>query len=96
MGKDRRLFNTKNTEGSSYAGGRILTPYDDNENNVFVFNKSNNQPVYVQEIPRCKFRGVPICLACGSHKNVPKVKALSRLFAEMWKELLDSGVITRY
>ena len=96
MGKDRRLFNTKNTEGPSYAGGRILTPYDQDGHSVFVLKNSKGDDTYVQEVPRCKFRGVPICLACQNKQYVPKVNALTRHFAAMWKELIERGIIAQY
>lgn len=94
MGKDRRLFNLENNNGSAALPGRILTPYHEDSKQVFVLKNSKGDDTYVQEVPRCRFRGVPICLACQNKLNVPKVNALTREFARMWKELIDRGIIT--
>lgn len=101
MGKDRRVFNKQiDTEGSmAKPGGRIIVPNymktDDNLT-VFILKNSKGQDTYVQEVPRSRFRSVPICLACQNKKNVSKVNALTRHFAYMWKELIDNGILERY
>jgi len=93
MGKDRRIFNLANNNGSAALPGRILTPFHEEDMAVFVLKNSLGQDTYVQEVPRCRFMGVPICLACQTKLNVPKVNMLTRKFAEMWKELIDRGII---
>jgi len=99
MGKDRRIFNKMvNNEGTVARPGRIIIPnaMDDDDLTVFILKNSKGQDTYVQEVPRCRFRGVPICLACQNKKNVVKVNGLTRQFAYMWKQLIDNGVLERY
>lgn len=80
-----------NIEPEKVTTSRIITPY--NEAHVYVLNNSNHIPTYVQECPRCKFSGVPICLATHKSTDVKKINYLTKRFAELWGELIAKGII---
>lgn len=50
---------------------RIITPYD--EDRIFVFNK-DKIPVHVMEVPACRFKDLPLCLATANPAELEKLK----------------------
>ena len=70
---------------------RILTPQD----NALTFKMTTkaNRPVFVIEVPGCRFNGLPICLSTGDPAEVPKCHYMKNQFRLLWNKIAAMGGI---
>jgi hypothetical protein len=82
--KPRRGQNPANTP-RIITPGNILTPAD--EKRTYKLTTQSGKPVYVVEVPACRFNNVAICLASNDIADTPKLHALKHDFHRLWQQL---------
>ena len=83
--KPRRGFNRSLAAPRIITPGNIMTP--ENEKRTYKLTAQSGVPVYVVEIPQCRFNGAAICLASNDIKDTPKLHAMKHDFLRMWNDL---------
>ena len=77
-------------KNTSVETPRILTPY--NEERVYKLERpSTGKPVFVEEVPACRFENVAICLATNDKAEIPKLRYLCQRFNQFWEQIAKQG-----
>lgn len=58
---------------------------------TFKMTNQAGKPVFVAEVPDCRFEGLPISLSTGKIEDIPRVKAMVLKFRQMWHDIAELG-----
>jgi hypothetical protein len=79
---------------SGNGDGTILTP--DQFGDAFALRP--DRPLFVCEMPDCRFNKLPVCLASNFEINVPIMLSMQSNFRKVWQaihEAFESGKVQR-